>query len=49
MALEEEIVSEVKEDVISVAQDTTIDESLKPGEDVVEFEGKEVKIPKKRQ
>lgn len=48
MALEEEIVSEVKEDVISVAQDTTIDESLKPGEDVVEFEGKEVKIPKSK-
>lgn len=48
MALEEEVVTEVKEDVISVAQDTTIDESLKPGEDVVEFEGKEVKIPESK-
>ncbi len=45
LASEEEIVPEVKEEVIVVSQDTTIDESLKT-EDTVTFGDKEVTIPK---
>lgn len=49
LGLEEEVVLEVKEEVVVVAQDTTIDESLKEKEEeVVKFEDKEVKVPKSK-
>lgn len=51
LGVEEEVVLEVKEEVIVVAQDTTIDESLKEKEEkeeVVKFKDKEVKIPKSK-
>ena len=47
LALEEEVVTEIKEDVITILQDTSIDESLKT-EDVVKFDDKEIKIPKSK-
>ncbi len=49
LGLEEEKIIEVKEEVIVVAQDTTIDESLKEKEEeVVKFEDKEVVVPKSK-
>ena len=49
LGLEEEVVLEVKEEVVVVAQDTTIDESLKEKEEeVVKFQDKEVKVPKSK-
>lgn len=49
LGLEEEVVLEVKEEIVVVAQDTTIDESLKEKEEeVVKFEDKEVKVPKSK-
>lgn len=50
LGLEEEAILEVKEEVVVVAKDTTIDESLKEEkeEEVVKFKDKEVKIPKSK-
>ena len=50
LGLEEEVVVEIKEEVIVIAKDTTIDESLKEEnkEEVVKFKDKEVKIPKSK-
>lgn len=49
LGIEEEVVLEVKEEIVVVAQDTTIDESLKEKEEeVVKFEDKEVKVPKSK-
>ena len=50
LGVEEEVVLEVKEEVVVVAKDTTIDESLKEEEkeEVVKFKDKEVKIPKSK-
>ena len=43
LATEEEIIPEVKEEVVLVSQDTAVDESLK---DLVKFEDKVVTVPK---
>ena len=50
LGIEEEVVLEIKEEVVVVAKDTTIDESLKEEEkeEVVKFKDKEVKIPKSK-
>ena len=50
LSLEEEKVLEIKEEVIVVAQDTTIDEALKDEEkeEVVKYKDKEVKVPKSK-
>lgn len=50
LGLEEEVVLEIKEEVIVIAKDTTIDESLKEEnkQEVVKFKDKEVKIPKSK-
>ncbi len=49
LGLEEEVVLEIKEEVVVVAKDTTIDESLnEEKEEVVKFKDKEVKIPKSK-
>lgn len=45
LGLKEEVALEVKEEIIVVAQDTTIDDSLKEEAETVTFEDKEVKIP----
>lgn len=47
LALEEEVVTEIKEDVIEVSQDTIVDEALKT-EDIIKFDDKEIKIPKSK-
>ena len=49
LGLKEEVIPEIKEEVVLVAQDTTIDESLKEKEEeVVKYKDKEVKIPKSK-
>ena len=49
LGLEEQVFEEIKEEVILVAADTTIDESLKEKEEeVVKFQDKEVKVPKSK-
>ena len=50
LGVEEEVVLEIKEEIVVVAKDTTIDESLKEEEkeEVVKFKDKEVKIPKSK-
>lgn len=49
LGLKEEVIPEIKEEVVLVAQDTTIDESLKEKEEeVVKFGDKEVKVPKSK-
>ena len=45
----EEVINEIKEDVILVSLDETIDESLKEKkEEIVEYKGKEIKVPKSK-
>lgn len=49
LGLKEEVIPEIKEEIILVAQDTTIDESLKEKEEeVVKFGDKEVTVPKSK-
>lgn len=48
LGIEEEVVLEVKEEVVVIAQDTTIDEDLEEKEEVVKFKDKEVKVPKSK-
>ena len=49
LGLQEEIITEIKEEVIVVSKDTTIDESLKEKEEeTVKFGDKEVKVPKSK-
>ena len=48
MALKEEVVEEIKEEVISVYKDTTVDESLVKEEEEITYKDKKVKVPKSK-
>lgn len=49
LGIQEEVIPEIKEEIVLVAKDTTIDESLiEKEEEVVKFKDKEVKIPKSK-